>query len=353
MLFETSPMRPLPLFLWIAGAYLFLRYLFVPLLPFLLALGVCALLEPAVQRFMRKTGVNRSYAAVAVTTILLLVIGGSIAFLATRLTSELITWSDQLPELIESIPALWSRIMDRIDTWYTACPPFLRSALDRLAQDLNENTPTLVGNVSTFVMEKISSFASALPDIAFFTLTTILALYFSSLNYNMILAFIKRQLPHAWQVRCRSVTKCFRETILKWLRTELLLLLVAFIVLFAGFSWMRLDFALLAAFALSLIDALPVLGAGTVLVPWSLTCFLLGDIRRALCLFIIYGVELLLHSLLEPRLLAGQGNLPSIAVLVAMYLGYHFLGVGGMIFFPVTLILFKQLQDAGIIRIWK
>ena len=62
---------------------------------------------------------------------------------------------------------------------------------------------------------------------------------------------------------------------------------------------------------------------------------------------------LLVHSLLEPRLLAGQAGLPPITALMAMYLGFHFLGVGGMVLLPVLLLLLKQLQDAGVIKIWR
>ena len=62
---------------------------------------------------------------------------------------------------------------------------------------------------------------------------------------------------------------------------------------------------------------------------------------------------MLTHSLLEPRLLAGQADLPPITALLAMYLSFHFMGVGGMILLPVLLLLVKQLQDAGVVRIWK
>ena len=139
----------------------------------------------------------------------------------------------------------------------------------------------------------------------------------------------------------------------KWLRSELILLLVTFSVLMAGFLWMKLDYALLAAVFLALVDALPVLGAGVILVPWSLLSFLMGNTPRALSLLALYGTASLIHSLLEPRLLAGQGNLPSIAVLAAMYLGYRFMGISGMLVFPLGLLLVKQLHDAGVIKAWR
>lgn len=349
---ENPYLRPLRFILWPAGLYLFFRFLFAPLLPFLLALGLSALLEPSVQRLRRAIGVKRSFAAVVVTSTLLLVLGGVIALLALRLAEELSVWTSRLPEAIETFPTIWNSALDRIESWYNTCPTFLRTALDHLAASLSQNTPELVGKIGGYLMEKASALAAALPGISLFCITTVLALYFTAVNYSSILSFLKRQLPAAWQTRCRGAVHCCRSAMLKWLRSELALIFVTFLILLTGFLWMRLDFALLAAVFIALVDALPVLGTGTILIPWSLFCFLLGNDQRALALLALYGTALLVHSLLEPRLLAGQGNLPSIAILFAMYLGYRFFGVTGMLLLPVLLLLVKQLQDAGVIRLW-
>ena len=349
---QTYWQRVLRAAMFLVGTLLFFRFLFVPLLPFLVALCLSALLEPPVQRLHRALGVRRSFAAVLLTTSLLLVLGGAAAFFALRLGAQLSEWSSRLPQAIESFPALWNSVVNRMEGWYTACPPFLRSLLDALAASLSENAPALVGRAGGFLMEKMSSLAAALPGAGLFTVTTVLALYFTAVNYNMILAFLKRQLPPAWQPRCRAAVQCCRGAILKWLRSELAMILVTFAIVLAGLTLLGYDFALLAACFISLVDALPVLGAGTILIPWSVFCFLLGDASRGLSLIALYAVSLLVRSLLEPRLLAGQANLPSITVLLAMYLGFHFLGVKGMLLLPVFLILTKHLQDAGVIRLW-
>ena len=339
--------------LWIGGAVVFFKWLLAPLLPFLLALALSAMLEPTVQRLRRKMRVKRAFAAGLLTTAVLLVAGGGVAVLLARLTMELRQWSDRLPQLIEGFPALWNGMLDRIELWYAASPSFLRSVLDLLAGQLMEQGPDLAGAAGAWLMGAASSLLSALPDVGLFLVTTVLAVYFTSLRYPEILAFLKRQLPETWQVRCRDAARCFRSTILKWLRAELLLILVTFVILLGGFMWMRLDYALLAAVFTALVDALPVLGTGTVLFPWAVGCFLTGSTERGLALLALYAVGLIVRTLLEPRLLAGQADLPPITALLAMYLGFRFMGVGGMILLPIVLLLLKQFQDAGVIHLWK
>lgn len=345
--------RTITILLWLFGGVIFFRWLLAPLLPFLLALALSALMEPFVERLRRFFKVRRSFAAAFMTTGLLLSIGGAAAALFIRLGMELRQWSARLPEAIENFPAAWNRLLDRAGDWYAACPSFLRTALDALARQLTEEGPSLAGGLGGKLMGAASSVLSVLPDTGLFLVTLVLAVYFTSLNYPGILAFLKRQLPPSWQLKCRDAAQCFRTTILKWLRAELLLILSTFVILLAGFTWIGIDYALLAAVFTALVDALPVLGTGTVLFPWAAVCFLLGDTGRGLSLLILYAAAMLAHTLLEPRLLAGQADLPPVSALLAMYVGFHFMGVGGMVLAPVLLMLVKQFQDAGVVKVWR
>lgn len=338
---------------WLGGGWLFFRYLLSPLLPFLLALGLSALLEPWVQRLRKAANLRRSFAAVVLTTLVLLTIGGAAVLLLIQLGKELAEWSAHLPDAISAFPSLWNSALIRLEGWYAACPAYLRSLLDLTADAIGENATSFVGKAGTFLMERVSSAASRLPGISLFFVTTILALYFTSVSYGSILAFLKRQLPPHWQKRCRAAVRCCRTTMLTWLRSELLLISVTFLILLVGFGCMDLPYTLLAAFSVSLIDALPVLGTGTILLPWAFFQFLLGNTRQGISLAALYIAVFLVRSFLEPRLLAGRADLPPLAVLLGMYTGYHLVGVGGMIFVPVLILLLKQLHDAEVIRLWR
>lgn len=338
---------------WLGGVWLFFRYLLSPLLPFLLALGLSALLEPWVQRLRKAARLRRSFAAVVLTTLVLLTVGGAAVLLFIRLGKELTEWSAHLPDAIAAFPNLWNNALSRLEGWYLSCPPYLRSVLDLTADAIGNNAASFAGKAGTFLMERISSAASRLPGISLFFITTILALYFTSVSYGSILAFLKRQLPPHWQKRCRAAVHCCRTTMLTWLRSELLLLSATFLILLCGFGWMRLPYTLLAAFSVTLIDALPVLGTGTVLLPWAFFQFLLGNTRQGISLAALYVAVFLTRSLLEPKLLAGRADLPPLAVLFGMYLGYCLMGVGGMILLPIFILLLKQLHNAEVIRIWR
>ena len=342
--------RTITALLWLAGVYVFFRWLLVPLLPFLLALGLSAMLEPLVQRLSRRLGGRRRTAAAMVTTGVLGVLGGGLALLVLRLVLELRAWSERLPEAIAAFPALWNNALDQVERWYIASPPFLRSALDGLALQLTEEGPSLAGSVGNWLMGAASRLLAALPDAGLFLVTTVLAVYFTSLSYPAILAFLKRQLPPSWQSRCRAAVRCCRTAMLQWLRSELILIAVTFVLLLIGFFWMGLDFALLAATFTALVDALPVFGTGTVLLPWAVLALLGGDVRMSVGLLVLYSVISLVRSLLEPRLVGARVGLPPLAALVCMYVGFQALGVLGMLLAPLAAVLARQLWDSGLLH---
>ena len=95
--------------------------------------------------------------------------------------------------------------------------------------------------------------------------------------------------------------------------------------------------------AVSLVDALPVLGTGTVLVPWAVICFLQGEGARAIGLLGVYAVVTLSRSMLEPKLVGRHLGLDPLVTLMALYAGYRLWGVGGMIFAPLLAVTIMQV----------
>ena len=337
-----------------AGAvYVGMRFLLVPLLPFLIALGAAVVLEPWVLWCRRRLGFRRKFAAAALTTLLLGAALGALGWLAVRLVGELAGWLRRLPQTLAALPALMDEISVRYEGFYRACPEEIRRWLDGFLRQVSQEGITLVGDLSGALIGRLSAAAAALPQISLFLFTTVLAMYFVATGYPEILAFVRRQIPVSWQEKGRGITRSLRRTFWKWLKAESFLCLVTFLLLLLGFWYMGLDYALLGAVLVAVVDALPVLGAGTVLVPWGLCHLLLGSAARGAALLALYGIISVVRSLIEPRVMAAQAGLHPLAALLSMYLGFTLFGVGGMFLLPVVLLFLKQLQDGGFLRLWK
>ena len=218
--------------------------------------------------------------------------------------------------------------------------------------DVMTQAAVLAERASGACITAAGALAAALPGVFLFCGTTALAVFFTTGSYPRIMAFFRRQLGTRLD-RARGVKANLLSTLGKWFRAQAILLGVTFCELLAGFLLMGQRYALLLAAVTALVDALPVFGTGTVLLPWAAACLLLGQAPRAVALAALYAVISAVRSFLEPKVMAAQAGLPPLAALAAMYAGFRAFGVAGMILLPVALLFVKQLHDQGYVGLWK
>ena len=334
--------------LWWAAAtgvgWLALRYALVWLLPFLLALGAAALLEPLIETARRRLHLRRSFTAAVLTLVL---VGGLLAVLivlAVQVVEQAVALVSSLPELLAELPDTLTSLERRLESFCAACPEGVGRAARRLLSSLPEETARLAGQVSSAVLQEAGRAMGALPQILLACGTTVLAVFFTLSAYPAVMGFFRRQLGPGL-ARAQGVKANVFATLGKWLKAECILLAVTFCQLLAGLLLIRQEYALLLAALIALIDALPVFGTGTILIPWALVLFLRGQTKTGVGLVVLYGAAALSRQALEPRLVGKQVGLNPVLTLLALYTGYRLLGVGGMIVFPITAMLLKQIWD--------
>ncbi|MBQ2829635.1 MAG: sporulation integral membrane protein YtvI [Oscillospiraceae bacterium] len=333
--------------------YLSARYLLLWFLPFFAAYAVAAAMEPVLLWLRRRFRLKRGFCAAVLTLALLSLVFTLLAFLGVGLFREVTDLLASAPQLLEGVPELFLRFRRRLDEYCAACPAALRGWLDTALQEIAKLSSHLFSVLSGKLLDIFTYILSRLPQLVLVCVTSVLAVLFTSAAFPSIRCFINRQLPPRGAKLLAALKSTAGQTLRKWLRAELTLLLLTFVQLLVGFWIVDLRYPLLAAFLTTLVDALPIFGAGTVLIPWGLLCLLFERVPLAIALFMLYACVLIVRSIAEPRLMASQAGLPPIVSLLAIYLGFCVMGVWGMLLFPLLLLFFKQLHDGGIIHLWK
>lgn len=336
-----------------AAIWLALTVLLPWVLPFLLALGLAWLMEPAVKMLMGRFRFRRGLAAALTTVGLALLLCGALGLVLWRVGYELALLLGRLPVLLSGLPALGDQVGDWAYRFIVALPvqlqDFAKDALDGFIRQ-GISLPAKLYDVLAGIA---AGAAAAVPDAMLFLFTTALAAFFTSAARPQVLSFLSRQMPVSWRDRLGKAVPVLKTALGGWLRAQGLLMLVTFGELTVGFLILQVDLALLLAALVALVDALPVFGTGTVLLPWALFSLLSGDWKVAIGLAVLYGLVSAVRSLLEPRLVGQKAGLPPLAALFAMYVGFRALGVWGMILSPLAAIFLKQLHDSGVFRLWR
>ena len=340
------------------GAWLGIRYLLPVILPFLVGLAVAALAEPAVSRISGPGKLPRALGAGLCVTGIYLLAGGLVYVLALGAYRELGSLSQSLPRMAASLARPLGRLRDWMYSVTDRAPGELRPMLETAASSMLSGTSALAGRAVTGVLTFLSGILSRVPDSMLFLGTAVVSSFMISAKMPALRRRIGGKLSPRWKEGILPAIRNLRRALGGWLRAQAKLMGLTFLIVLAGLLILRVRFAPLFAFLIALVDALPMLGTGTVLIPWSILRFLDGDPAMGVGLLALYGVALTTRSLLEPRLVGKHMGLDPLLTLCALYAGYRLWGVLGMLLAPALTItamelytlakpLKKELQSPG------
>ena len=310
-------------------------------------------MEPVIALARRKLHLKRGFLAAVFTLALLALVITLGAVLVGQVIRQITDLMERLPELLAGLPALADRIAARLRSFCAGCPDGLQQWVTRLLDRLEQTASEALGSLSSAALRLVTAMVGALPQVMLFCATTALALFFTAAAYPRLMAFLRRQLSPRRLETARGIRASLITTIGKWLRAQCVLIVITFCQLLAGLLLIRQPYALLLAVVIAFIDALPVFGTGTVLLPWAVLCCLEGNFPKGIALTALYLVIWLVRSIMEPKLMAQSAGLPPLPALMAMYVGFCAMGVAGMILGPILLLLMKQLHDGGYLHLWK
>lgn len=327
----------------LAGVWAALRFLVPWFLPFLAALALAALLEGPVRFLEGRCHVPRRWGAGICTALLAGTALGLLALVLWRGWYELSLLLGRLPTLLAELPALGGRLESWAYRFLVALPVRLQAPAKEALDGLLSEGLALPSLLYDELADLTAAAVTALPAAGLFLFTTLLATYFTSAGRPELLSWARGVVPAAWRTQLDAGAAGMKKALGGWLRAQGILMLLTFGEVTVGLLILRVDLALLAAGLAALVDALPIFGAGTVLVPWALWSLLDGDWPLALGLLILYGVVTLVRTLLEPKLVGKRVGLHPLAALAAMYVGFQVFGVAGMILTPLGAVIGKQV----------
>lgn len=315
--------------------WLTLRYILPLGFPFLLGAGIALLAEPVVgflhQRFHFPRGLAAGIGVTATVSSLCVLV----LMLCGILLRELSNLTRILPDLENAARSGIAMIRDWLNTLIVRCPAGIRLGLEQNVEELFSSSSALIGKCTQYILGLAGTVITHVPSSALNTGTAILAGFMISAKSPQIRHWMQTQLPSHRLQTLWETGRQLRSTAGKWLLSQLKLSAITFCVLLAGFLLLRVSYAPFAAFLVALVDAFPVLGTGSILVPWSLFCLLQQDGARAAGLLGLYITAAAVRTMMEPRLVGQHLGLDPLATLFALYSGYRLWGLPGMLFMPM------------------
>lgn len=327
--------------------YVSITYLFPFFAPFIIAVIVSYINEPVIQ-ILQKFKISRKIAAVISLLITMSILVTVIIFGIIKLYDELTILRNNLTMYSNDISTQLDNLTDKITSFYNALPDEATEAITKNLSSLsNELT-----NIITAIIQHTINTVSSIPKLTVFFIVTILATYFISSDKKKISIFFYKQIPLTWRKKLPHIKKDTFNALFGYFKAILILMGFTFVEVSVGLYILDVKYALVIALIVGISEAIPIVGTGAVMVPWILWSIFIGNMPLALGLAIIYILGVLIRQIMEPKVIGSQIGLHPLVTLLSMYVGLKFFGVLGMFIGPISLIIVKNLQDAGIMKLW-
>ena len=324
-------------------AWLGFRFLMPLFSPFLLGTVLAMTAEPAVSFLNRRLRLPRSVSAGIGVSMTFFLVSMGLLLLCAFLIRELRTLAGILPDLEltarNGLRLLQSWLLGLSSHAPGSIQPLLRERVATLFSDGN----ALLERAGNYLLGLAGNLLSHVPDSALTLGTAILSGFMISAKLPRLKKWLKSRIPPQRLKAIFAAGKRLKTVVFGWLLAQCRLMGVTFGILFLGFLILGLPHPLLWAAGVSLVDAFPILGTGTILIPWALFQALQGNPIRAVGLGGIYVTVSLIRSALEPRLVGRQLGLDPLVTLIILYAGFRLWGIGGMLLAPLLAVSAIQI----------
>lgn len=332
---------------WAAGRWgPFLVSLFSP---FLLSFFMVWALSPIVKWLHQKLGLPRKYLSLLLLILVFVALGGAVWLLVSAAAREIFSLAGNWEDLVASLQAAVESMGSSLSRAMALFPSSAQTTVDALIHQFFDWLETVIPQALTVAVDALTNVAKGLPSFAVATIAFIMACYFFTADYPRLRAGLADRLPRGPRIFLSMVKRAVSAGFGGYVKAELILSAGVFLILLLGFLLGGQPYALLLALALAVLDFIPILGSGTVLVPWAVIDLFTGQLRQAVGLMIIWGLVALFRQMAEPKVLGNQTGLSPILSLVSVYVGMRLAGVLGMIFGPILCLVALNLFRSGVL----
>ncbi|NLL00902.1 MAG: sporulation integral membrane protein YtvI [Clostridiales bacterium] len=330
--------------------YIIIKYILPLLMPFIIGLIIAMLFRKLIDYIEKKFRIKRTI----VSIVMLIVFYGILVFILSVIGAKVFTF---LKDVFGQLPDLYrytiEPALDKITNNLIEQFPDIRPYVEEFVLNISDTIFSFVKNASTTVIATITGLAGRLPSLLIKLIFTIVSSFFFTIDYYKISDFMIRQFTGERRKMVLKLKDDGIGTIAKFIKAYTAIISITFLELSIGFWILGIPNPFLFGAMIALIDILPILGTGAVLLPWALIALILGNTKIGIGMFILYIIITAVRQAVEPKIVGQQIGLHPIITLILMYVGAQLMGVLGLLLLPVIATIIKTLNDEGTIHLLK
>lgn len=319
------------------AVFLGMKYVLPVVIPFLLAWGLVWLLLPPAVWMEKNLHIKKNWGGGILLMFLIAALGIVLYFLGSQLFLQI------------------GNLMTNMDNYMGRAEIFV----DNCCQMIEKNTGIHAATVQRFIYENMELLEEqvqvyAVPDVLKNSLAYLMGfvkwlgvVLIVFVSFMMILKDYDemREALNKYGIseRMKKISSAMQSLGGAWLRAQALIILLVMVICTVGLWLLGYPYALLMGIVVGLLDALPFIGTGTILLPWALFLMFTGDFWYGVCLVLIFLAANTMREYLEPKLIGDRIGVYPIVMVAAVYIGLYVYGIAGVVLGPVSLMLIIEI----------
>ena len=309
-------------------------------MPMLVAWIIAMIANPMVMFLEKRIKIMRKHGSVIVIVLVLLLVGGICTLAVIGTINQISSLIQDLPDLYQSISENLQESLGKLHETFSFIPKNLQDIINKRDDKVNEIILSFINSLQTSPVAAVGSFASSLIDVFVLAILTLMLSYFFIVEREQIKTAFSKYMPAPVKNLWKMALDTCLTAIGGYFKACFKIMLVIYVVLLIVFLALGVDYAALIALITAVLDFLPFLGTGIILGPWAVYCAITGEYVTVIVLGITYVISLMIHRLLEPKLVGDSVGMSPFATLVSMFIGYRLIGMLGLIIgIPVGMVV--------------
>lgn len=321
-------------------------------MPFVIGWIIAMIANPLVKFFEKRLKIVRKHGTWVVIVGVLALVISACYLLLSWLVREGMGFVSNLPTMYSSMIAGFHDIESNLAVFTQRLPVDLSEGLANIFANIDTYIGDLIGTLGVPTLSFAGDIVSHLPNLLVQSIFMFLAAYFFIADKENISTNIRTMVPQSFWDHITFIKEMFSHAVLGYFKAQFKIMGVIAAILFVGFMILRVDYAILWAILIAILDFIPFLGTGTAIWPWAAFQLLTGDYYTAIGLMIIYVICLFVHQLLQPKFVGDTVGMDPLTTLICMFIGYRFSSVIGMIIaIPIGIIIINLHKEGAFDKI--
>lgn len=318
----------------LAGALLLIFVLpkaIVFLWPFVAGWIISMMAHPVIEYLEKKVKLPKKFGFAILIAAVITGIIVVLYFAVRGIALLVIGFIQDAPDIRHEIMRQGMIFQKKIEQFLSILPPSFGKQFDQWSGSIGELFKKAASSAGDYGVAHAGGVAKGVTSGLLGLVVMLFAAYMFSLEREKLIAWYEKCIPGFVKHKINVFMKNSVGVLVSYCLAQLKIMIVIIAILWIGFFIAGIGHSFIYSVLVGIVDIFPILGTGTVIIPWAIFKLITGDIKTAVILLIIYAICLVLKQVLQPKMMGDSMGISALTTIFLIYVGLKFGGLGGML----------------------